>query len=491
MNKRKKSIKVNAAFNTLKTLLSVAFPLITFPYVSRVIGVNQLGKYNFANSVISYFLLLAALGISSYAIREGTQYRKNQTKINEFASEMFSLNIVSTVVSYIILFICLMLVRRFDACRTEIIIFSIEIIATTFGVEWIYNIYEDFVFIAIRSFIFQCLSLTLLFSLVRGPEDLDKYVLITVISTTGNNIFNGFHAKRYCKIRFTPYIDWKRHLKPILIIFSTSVAVTIYVNSDTTMLGFLVNDRDYTVGIYGVATKIYTIFKNVVVAFLVVMIPCFSLLVHEEDGKRKVSNFFNKLSTILITVASPMIFGMIMLAPDIIMIVSGKQYLQAVTSFRILMAACYFSFFAYLFAQCILIPNKKEKDFFVATAIAAVANIGFNFVLIPFTKEIGTAITTLVAEFITMTLVVRASRNYVDFKLNKRDILSVIVGVISIVCICAFGNIFINIMILRVIGCIVVSALSYYAILKGLKNSVVGDIETTLKNRIHIKESSK
>jgi O-antigen/teichoic acid export membrane protein len=96
-----KSLKVNAVVNMAKTVLSLVFPLITFPYVSRVLGVNQMGKYNFANSVISYFLLIAALGISTYAIREGTQYRNNQKAIDEFASEMFSINLVSTVVAYV------------------------------------------------------------------------------------------------------------------------------------------------------------------------------------------------------------------------------------------------------------------------------------------------------------------------------------------------------------------------------------------------------
>lgn len=489
--KHNKSLKINAVVNTLKTILSLAFPLITFPYVSRVLGVNQLGKYNFANSIISYFLLIAALGISTYAVREGTQYRDNPTQISQFASEMFSINIISTVISYIALFVCLLLVRRFDLCRTEILIFSIEIIATTIGIEWIYNIYEDFVFIAVRSLIFQCISLVLLFLLVRGPGDVDKYVLVTVISFSGNNILNWFHAKRYCNIRLTTHIDWKRHLKPILIIFSTSIATTIYVSSDTTMLGFLVNDNNYSVGIYSVATKIYNIFKNVIVAFLVVLIPRFSLLAHEENGKEKVSKLFNQLSTIVLTLVTPMMLGMIMLAPDIIRIVSGEQYIDAVPSFRILMTACLFSFFAYLFAQCILIPNRKEKSFFIATAISAGTNIGLNFILIPYIHEIGAAITTLLAELITMVLVYRGSKGCVNFKIMKRDVLSVIFGTSAIVIICALGNMFISMMLARVGICVIVSILVYWFILKAMKNSVVGEIERAISTKLHLRKTTE
>lgn len=483
-----RSLKLNAIVNTVKTIVSLAFPLITFPYVSRVLGVNQLGKYNFANSIISYFLLIAALGISTYAVREGTQYRNSPQQIEKFASEMFSINIISTVISYMALFICLLLVRRFDSCRREILIFSIEIIATTIGIEWIYNIYEDFVFIAVRSLIFQCISLVLLFLLVRGTGDVDKYVLVTVISFSGNNILNWVHAKKLCNIKFTTHIDWRRHLKPILIIFSTSIATTIYVSSDTTMLGFLIDDNNYSVGIYSVATKIYNIFKNVIVAFLVVLIPRFSLLVHEENGKKKVSSLFNQLSTIVITLVTPMMLGMIMLAPDIIRIVSGSQYLPAVPSFRILMAACLFSFFAYLFAQCILIPSKKEKNFFIATAISAGVNIGLNFILIPYMHEMGAAITTLVAELITMVLVCKGSKGSVDFKIKKRDVRSVILGTAVIIGICALGNKFIDVMLVRVTVCIIASIIAYLLILKTMKNSVVNKTEDMISRRLHLKK---
>lgn len=484
---KSRSLKINAIVNTAKTVLSLVFPLVTFPYVSRVLGVNQMGKYNFANSVISYFLLIATLGISAYAIREGTQYRNNKNKIDKFASEMFSINMISTLISYLSLFICLLLVRRFDSCRTEILIFSFEIIATTIGIEWIYNIYEDFVFIAVRSFAFQCISLILLFLLVRGPEDVDKYVAVTVISFSGNNILNWFHARKYCNIHFTTHIDWKKHLKPILIIFSTSIATTIYVSSDTTMLGFLVNDNNYSVGIYSVATKIYNIFKNVIVAFLVVLIPRFSMLVHEDSGREKVSDLFNKLSTIILTLVTPMMLGMIMLAPDIIRIVSGNEYISAVTSFRILMMACLFSFFAYLFAQCILIPNRREKSFFIATAISAAVNIGLNFLLIPYLHEVGAAITTLIAELITMIYVIKGSKGCVDLKICRQDIVSTALGTFTVVIICAIGNKYFNIMFVRVVVCIVLSVIVYWIVLKAMKNSVVDDVSNAILHKTHFR----
>lgn len=104
---KNKSLGINAVLNGIKNIMSVVFPLITFPYVSRVLQVENLGKYNFANSVNSYFILLAALGISTYAIREGAKYKGDREKISKFSSEIFSINICSMLISYIILILAI------------------------------------------------------------------------------------------------------------------------------------------------------------------------------------------------------------------------------------------------------------------------------------------------------------------------------------------------------------------------------------------------
>ena len=130
---------MNAFLNVLKTVSSVIFPLITFPYVSRVLEVESIGAYNFTSSVISYCLLFAGLGVSNYAIREGTQYRNNKSKIEEFISEVFTLNLVSTILVYIVLFILLMTVPKFENYSLGIILMSSEIIFATIGVNWGYG----------------------------------------------------------------------------------------------------------------------------------------------------------------------------------------------------------------------------------------------------------------------------------------------------------------------------------------------------------------
>ena len=236
--RNQRSIGVNAGLNMIRTACQVIFPLITFPYVSRVLHVENIGIYNFCQSVISYFSLLAALGISTYAIREGARYRDNEEKMSLFASEVFSINFISTVFSYLILGVCILLVPRFNQYSSIMVALSISIMFTLIGSEWIFQIYEDYKYITIRGILFQFISLILMFVLVRNSSDLFAYVWITVISCSGANILNAVSRRKYCKIRLTINAKILTHLAPILVLFATSVATTIYTNADTTMLGF-------------------------------------------------------------------------------------------------------------------------------------------------------------------------------------------------------------------------------------------------------------
>lgn len=122
---KQKSITLNAFLNGLRSILNILFPLITFPYVSRILTVNGIGIYNFSNSIVSYFLLIAALGISTYAVREGAKLRDNKQKIQQFASEVFTINICSTIVAYLLLFICLFLFSKLHSYVLCILVFSL------------------------------------------------------------------------------------------------------------------------------------------------------------------------------------------------------------------------------------------------------------------------------------------------------------------------------------------------------------------------------
>lgn len=472
---------MNAFLNVLKTVSSVIFPLITFPYVSRVLEVESIGAYNFTSSVISYCLLFAGLGVSNYAIREGTQYRNNKSKIEEFISEVFTLNLVSTILVYIVLFILLMTVPKFENYSLGIILMSSEIIFATIGVNWVCNIYEDFTYIAVRTIFFQILSLILIFVLVRAPSDYYRYLIITIISSSGANILNYFYIrKKYTrfKIRLTKNII--KHLQPILIIFASTITITLYVNSDIIILGFMTND--YEVGLYSTAVKIYTVMKNLLVAVLSVLVPRFSIL-FATGNKGEANELFKKTLHTIIVLLMPVTVGLFMTSSDVIQLLASGKYNLAANSLQILSIAIFFSLFAYLCTNCILLPNKRERLILYASLCSAVVNIAFNFILIPNIGIEAAALTTVFAEAIMCIVCIVDSRKYVKLKILDRDNISVLVACLSIIIVCILSKI-INEFYLRLVTEICGSVIAYLAILVLFKNSIVSGFMKEFHNRL-------
>ena len=427
--RKNKSLKLNMILNAIKGLLSVLFPLITFPYVSRVLGVDNLGRYNFVNSIISYLLLLAGLGINTYAIREGARIRDDRERIELFGREMLSINILSTVFSYLLLFILLLAVSRLEDDRSLLLIFSLQIIFKTIGVEWVYSIYEDYIYITLRSIVFQVISLILLFLFVKTKDDIDIYALITVLSAVGSNLLNYIHSKSYCDLRPVWQIRWKAHLRPILILFAMSATVTIYVSSDITILGFLCGD--YTVGIYSVSVKVYNIVKTILSSVLIVSVPRLSLLLGKNDMVR-FSESADDIYKTLLTLVSPAIVGIIVLRKEIVLLFSTSDYISAITSLSLLSIALFFCMGAWFWGQCILIPFKEESTVFKITIFSAVVNIGLNFILVPVWRENAAAITTIVAEGLSFVLCAYVGRKYLQVKKLLVHYIKIAIGCIVI-----------------------------------------------------------
>ena len=334
----KKSMSLNAVMNALKTLMGVIFPLITFPYASNVLQVENLGKVNFANSVCGYFLLFAGLGISSYAVREGSKYVNDREKLSAFSSEMFSINMITAVIAYLALFVTMLCSAKLRGYTDLLLIMSLQIFFTTIGTEWIFTIFEEYTYITVRGMIFQILSFAALFLFVKNQSDYCIYAGISVFASVGSNVLNYFRARRYCAIHFTWKIDWKTHLKPIMIIFASTLATTLYVSSDTTILGIL--GSDYNVGIYAVAGKIYGIVKNLLSAVLVVSIPRLSHYAG-VGAKKEFNQLFNNIFSALMVVVAPAVIGLILLSREVVLFISGESYLDAVQPLQILsLAGC-------------------------------------------------------------------------------------------------------------------------------------------------------
>ena len=465
-----KSLGKNAFLNGFKNALNLLFPLLTFPYVSKILSVDGIGQYNFAQATVSYFSMLAGLGVSSYAIREGAKYRDDRNKFNVFASEVLLCNTISTIIAYLLLAFCMLFVDKLKSYVPLIWIFSIQIVFTTIGIEWLYSIYEEYEYITVRIIAFKIISIVLIFLCVKDSEDAVNYATITVFSSVGSNLLNLIHSKEYFHIVKVKLRDCAKHIKPILVIFASNIAIMIYVYSDTTILGFMTTDHE--VGVYSVSVKVYNIIKNLLSSALVVSIPRLSMYY----GSGRITDFKNTAQKVYDSVTAlvlPAVVGLFCVSKNVILAISDDTYISAETSLKILCVALLFCIYGWFFSQCVLMPIKKESVILVATCISATVNIALNFCLIPIWEENAAAFTTLVAEFIMFLICAIYGQKTAKIRLLSKNMCSVIIGCTAIICLCKLILNSSMSMMLQLVAAVIASAIAYGIVLFLFRNEVI------------------
>lgn len=475
------NIKNNSIFNFIKTFSQFIFPLITFPYISRVLGAESIGKYNFSNSVVSYVSMIATLGISSYAVRECSKVKQNRTEYEKTASEIFSINIITTVIAYIILFLLLSFSESLHSYNKLIIILSTTIIFNTFGAEWINNVHEDFKFITIRSISFQILAFVLMLLFVRNQSDYINYAWISLLSTSGANLINVFYRRKYGKIRFTFNINLKVHFKPIVYLFAIYISQQIYVNSDITILGLYKGDT--AVGIYSTSVKIYNIVNAMICSICMVVIPQISYL-FEKKEYNSISKLFNYALNFIVVLGLPAITGINMLCPEIISCLAGNEYLAATSSLHILTIALIFSLLGGLIGNVTIIPAGREKICFFQGIVAATINILFNMVLIPSFGINAAASTTAIAEGVSFVILAINFDKRIRIKSSKKILFGPLLGSLLIICVILITRYLIHNSILVILVSVTMSMIIYLIVQILVKNEFVYEFLKIERNKI-------
>lgn len=470
---KQKSIGINAMLNIIRTILVLFAPLITYPYVARVIGTEYLGSINYTYSIVQYFVLFSGLGISTYGIREGAKKRDNIKEVSEFISDCFSINLVFTVLSYILFCVFLFFFKDEKIYFMLLCIQSFYIVFNTLGIEWVNTVFEDYLYITIRTIIIQILSIGLTFLVVHTREDYIWYTLVTVITTVAVSLLNWFHYRKRITIKFRKVKNLKKHLKPIFVFFANKLAVTLYVSADTTMLGMSVGD--YSVGIYSVSVKIYTIIKNMLAAAYVVFLPRLSHIIGRNDTKQ-FKELYSDLVSFMTLIILPATIGLFTLSENIIILLFGEEYIAAKVSLAILSIALIFAIYGGLVSAVFDVVMRFEKIALQATILAAAVNIGLNVILLPYMKEVGAAFTTVLAEVTTLIYCFVKSKGivkYLDGRSIARNTVHSVVGCVEIFCVVALMKRILQSHLLICIFSVLLSCLLYFLTLVFIKNKFI------------------
>lgn len=284
-----------------------------------------------------------------------------------------------------------------------------------------------------RYILAQILAIVSMFLFVRDAEDYKIYAVITTLAGSGVNLLNLFYVRKYVHVKLVFHKSIFKHVIPLLILLGNSFAVTIYVNSDITILGILRSDTE--VGVYSVATKVYTIVKQLLNAMLIVFVPRLSAML-SQDKKKEYRTLVNQVLHVLIILLIPAVVGLLMLSDEIVLLIAGPDYADAGKSLMVLSIALGFAVFGCYFSNCILLTQKMDKKFLMATLTGGVVNIALNLIAIPMLGHVGAALTTLLAELVVMTICYSNSKKCVGFQLPKQTIFSTAVGCGTIVVIC-------------------------------------------------------
>ena len=423
------SVKVNYILNLINTGTQMLFPLITFPYVCRVIEADGIGQINFFQSIISYISLFTCLGIPMYAIREIARDRSDVVQMNRTAMEILLLHSMLTLVGYAIVAILCLTVPQIQVNIPLFLILSLTIFFTAIGCEWFYQGIEDFKYITIRGLIIKTVSVVLLFIFVKSKTDLLYYGCYTVFGVLGGNIFNFFRLRKYIhreNIIFSE-LHVKRHVKPVLKVFSFSVVTSIYLQLNTVLLGFLKNAL--AVGYFAAATKVMQMLLTMSACLGSVMMPRASHLI-AENKEDEFNRLIQKSYDFTLAIALPMTIGLIFCAPSLITALCGVKFEHSILPSQIIAPIILMVAISNVFGIQVLFPKGKINIVTLCCGIGAVADLILNLCLIPIFSYIGTSIAYLGAEVATTVSMYFIGRKYIPIIYFKKSHLTYALGCI-------------------------------------------------------------
>mgnify|MGYP002626310484 FL=1 len=403
------SLKLNFALNTTRTVLNFLIPLAIFPYISRVLEPDGFGKVEFANSIVSYFVLFTALGIPTYGMREIARVRDNAAERSQSVFELSIILAFTVFLGYIAYAVIINSVAQFANQKTLFLIVAPTIFLSSFSFDWFYQGIENQSYITLRYIIVKTIQIACIFLLVKQKEHFLRYAAISVGMNSISALFNIVHLRKFVQRVPLRKLHASKHIKPVLIIFCSIIATNVYTHLDVTMVGLFCGDTN--VGLYTVANRVIRIVISIVTIFSVVIIPRLENCLKNANEAEYVRYLNVSLNYILI-LALPFFLGIIALSSDIITIFAGTKYLDAVQTIQLLSPIIVIVGLAHFVGMEILFPRRKEYLYTISVSVAAVANAVCNMILIPRFQQNGAAIGTLVAEGLGLLLQIVFAQRY-------------------------------------------------------------------------------
>ena len=501
----KKSITKNYIYNMVYQVLILVLPLVTTPYLSRVLGAEGIGIYSYTYAIVTYFILFGSLGVAMYGQREIAYAQENVEERKRVFIEIVLFRFVTIFVSSIIYYFFFI---RGEAYQIYYQILLLELIAAAFDISWFFQGMEEFKRTVTRNVLVRVCSVSAVFLFVKNKEDLALFTLIYSIGDLLGNLSLWLYLPKYIKGVKVKNINTFRHIWPIILLFIPQIANQIYKILDTTMIGNLVQDKAET-GYYEQGQKVIRLLLTVVTSLGVVMVPRMASTFASGD-KKQIQSYLKMSFRFVFFLAFPIMFGIISISEAFVPVFFGAGYDKVVILINIISPILLLMGVANVLGTQYLLPTKHQKEYTISVAIGVVFNFIANYILITKYASIGASIATVLSELLVVIIQYQYMKKEVPFKellslawkyflagilmfvvcfgiryvLNIESILTIQENIA--LAINMNNEYFIN--VVSIISQMIFGALTYFIVLVILKDDYVFKFIDKIKSRIFKKE---
>ena len=459
------SVKKNIGWNILLTVSGYLFPLLTFPYITRVLGPDNLGLANFALSVVDYAILFANLGLGTIGYRYIPQCNDNIKKRNDVFSRLVSLHIILSTIILFIYIICITYAPQLSNHHELYYVGITKIVMNVFLVSWLFEGMQDFQYITIRSLVIRTLYVICIFLFVRHKDDYDIYFYVSIAQVAVNAFINWRYSKKYVKFTFS-LRGCKEYIFPVFSMGTNRILFSFYGTFNVIILGM--NCDEASVGYFVTATRLYAIFLSFLSAYNGVFVPYLNSLLGKGDMEQ-FKKYVDYSLSIVSLLSIPLIVGGVILAPEIILLIAGTGYERAVLPFQIVMIQILLVGLAQIFENQILLSFKRYRDILVCTVSSVVLAFLIIVLFVPQYAEVASAYAVAIPHIVEAVLLYYFVKKVIDISFPIKDFLKNLIACVPIAIICfsaraLFENYVVTLLVASIISVIYYFAVQFYVL---------------------------
>ena len=465
----KKSLKKNYIYNLSYQLLVIIAPIITTPYLSRVLNADGIGVVSFAESIVSYFVLFAALGVGTYGQREISYYQDDRVK----RSEVFWNTFIFKAITSIIVLIVYLIIYKLLFKTNIYLILSINILAVLIDITWFFQGLEEFGKIVFRNFIFKLLNILFIFTFIKTKNDINLYAFSIGFFIFISNFSMWIYLKNYIDRPEPSKIHPFKDILVIIALFIPTIAIQVYTVLDKSMIG-IITKNDFENGYYELGVKISKVLLTVITSLGIAIIPRVGMLFNKKETDN-IKNLIYKSYRFVWFLGIPLCFGLMLLSDNLVPWFLGAGYDKVIILLKILSMLIILIGMSNVTGMQYLIPTKKENQFTLSVCVGAVVNFALNLIMIQRFLSIGAAISSVIAEFFVTTSQVYMVRKEISYKqILKEGINYYIAGAVMVI-VLLFIRRGLTPSLRHSIIIIISGAVSYFATLFILKDRFIFD----------------